>query len=86
MTAYNPAATMRRAADHIRGLGVDVVYDRLADWLDDAANEADLIGPSVYAEKTAAAVLGEPDPYPLIGPPSRPELEAAVTYVEGEQQ
>jgi DNA-directed RNA polymerase specialized sigma24 family protein len=80
----DPAVTMRRAADHIRGLGVDVVYERLADLLDDAANDAEEVGPSAYAERAAAALLGLPDPYPRLRPPARPE--ATVTHVEGVPQ
>jgi hypothetical protein len=78
----DPAATMRRAADRLRryGFGPDMPFlpieEPLADWLEDAANDAEVIGPDRRAERVAAVILGLADPWPAAKPPRRPVPEA----------
>lgn len=64
------ADTMRAAADRMRT--VDTAFaQRLADWLDSAATDAEEIGPDFRAERVAAAILCHPDPYPDAQAPAR---------------
>jgi hypothetical protein len=66
-----PAETMRAAADRLREPPTSPLARLLADWLDSAATDAEEIGPDFRAERVAAAILCQPDPYPNAPAPAR---------------